>query len=666
MSKQKLSFLIINILVLSVIAATGLISVSAIPVAEDSYEDNDTMSNAANISSGWTYNLCQGDDDWFKMNVLVNYFIDVYLEMNGTLDNMDLELYDQNGTFINGSYGFGNSEELISLNSAPATDFMYIRIYGENINESYNLYIEVYANLDDIYEPNNFYFQSQWLNVPNYFSSLINLNDDFYRFNLNQESFVQIELWLSSNSSFRIETIDLNDGTVLATFYADFGYLYFDFNAAYSGEYGIAVKGLNTGESYDLQISVTHQNDDEYEPNNYFDQSTWIGDYLVHNYYEHLVNWDDDYYQFNLDQGNWLQVQIWCPSYSGFSLETIDPNNGMAITGDYSDEDGYLEVYVTGSYSGVYEIALKGPNTGDQYTLQFNIFYNSPNDDWAEENDYFTQFYWLDIPIHNYWGPMFNFDEDFYGFNANQNDFIQIQIFCASNTGLRLEIVDPGYGSVYLSDVSDDDGYLHLDYSMDFSGVFELAVKGPNIGTQYDLQIDVQSNLPDDEYENNDFIDQAIYLNVPGNWNDLISLDYDYYKFNLGADQSAWINVYVHDSSALVQLDLIDSETGNSTASDTSIISGKLSIEVHSTGFQEFVFLICGSLDGWHYNLEVSYNSEGNQKSDSGTTLNEEKTNPFENFDLSSIPGYTIEITTVFSIVTLIAIIFFVNRKNKQ
>ena len=77
---------------------------------------NQTKSPPASISTSTDFNNLtidsSGDDDWFKFNYDTSTRLDVSIGFDGTAADLDMDLYDANWNWIDGSYGVEGSEEV--------------------------------------------------------------------------------------------------------------------------------------------------------------------------------------------------------------------------------------------------------------------------------------------------------------------------------------------------------------------------------------------------------------------------------------------------------------------------------------------------------------------------------------------------------------------------
>ncbi|MDD1437977.1 PPC domain-containing protein [Dolichospermum sp. ST_sed10] len=166
-------------------------------IIPDSYESNNEQSTATSLGSVSQYlsdlNIDSGsDEDWFKITLLTDGTSSNYVETDftGSLGDLDLALYQEDGTYITDSATTGD-QELISLDGLAAGDY-FIQVYGYSgaIN-TYSLETDLptVTITGDQFEPNNTQLTakdfglisgiSQWDNL-----SIGSSDQDWFKFRL--------------------------------------------------------------------------------------------------------------------------------------------------------------------------------------------------------------------------------------------------------------------------------------------------------------------------------------------------------------------------------------------------------------------------------------------------------------------------------------------------
>ena len=138
-------------------------------ISADSFEtsNNDSFFNASNlgdISSSQNINDLtidsSGDDDWFKFSYDPATRLDVSIGFDASAADLDIELYNSNFDWIDGSYGVEGLEEISLVGLASGEYYIKIYEYSNGTVGDYDLSFSVsagsaIADLNDTYEPNN-------------------------------------------------------------------------------------------------------------------------------------------------------------------------------------------------------------------------------------------------------------------------------------------------------------------------------------------------------------------------------------------------------------------------------------------------------------------------------------------------------------------------------
>jgi len=130
---------------------------------DDSYEDNDTQSDAAPLSTG-LHELVScpasvGDDeDWFEVSVSTESTVEVILDGDSTTD-LDLAMYDADGVLIERSDSLSSLEVVSGCVDDDVT--LHVQAYGLGEENVYDLDVSVVEGscdgtcVDDTYEPDD-------------------------------------------------------------------------------------------------------------------------------------------------------------------------------------------------------------------------------------------------------------------------------------------------------------------------------------------------------------------------------------------------------------------------------------------------------------------------------------------------------------------------------
>lgn len=135
------------------------------PVAEDSFEPNDTRSSARAINLNQTYsNLAQYDEDWFEISVPdTSRELRIEADFQHLDGDIDLELRDSNGTLLRNSLSTSDDEfigytvPLTSYSASTRSARLFVRVFGSNSGNRYSLRASSSATsgVEDEYEDND-------------------------------------------------------------------------------------------------------------------------------------------------------------------------------------------------------------------------------------------------------------------------------------------------------------------------------------------------------------------------------------------------------------------------------------------------------------------------------------------------------------------------------
>ena len=303
------------------------------------------------------------------------------------------------------------------------------------------------------------------------------------------------------------------------------------------------------------------------------------------------------------------------------------------------------------NYGKFVYIKVSGPNNGDWYDLEL-ILNGQTGDDWAEENDFFDDARHLDFGEYN---DMIQADDDWYEFWMEQNDQLEINLFYDMGaTWMNLELYDQYQSLVSTGNQEGDHLYINWTNYDPGRSVY-IKVSGPNNGDWYDIETILNGQAGDDKFEPNNNWNSAWYLN-PGYYSQLMNYDDDYYRIHLVEGDKAIITVKC-DYNAHLWLEEISENDGSTLYTDSSTNDGVLEIEINADHEYEAVFAVKGNNFGDWYDLDIKIENGANGKS------GDDSSDPFADFDLSSIPGFPIEYIGVIFLISTISIVFLTKRK---
>ncbi|MFW9782856.1 MAG: PPC domain-containing protein [Candidatus Heimdallarchaeota archaeon] len=501
---------------------------------DDPYEENDDWTIAFDIS-GFEYTShlgIQSDDDWYMTWVDFSerrLHVDVF--HNHTEGDIDFEIYFYNGTGL--IWMEWTNDTCININ-VPWEGWYYIRIFGENAGNQYDLRWEDALPWDDNYEENDFDgqaydltgYSAMWLTSVN--GSALQFDEDWYLVYLDpgeERIHVEVTFWhMDGDIDVEVYYYDGGNFTYLAGSYGVSDIEHIDVNAPWYGVYYIRVYGPNFGNEYDLfweDLMPSSTGDDWMEENDNF----WSSKRIDPKYFSGLkiVGGDEDWFHIYLNPGDVIEVSIYFNHIEGdLELELYDPSYTFR-DGSYSITNSEYVSY-TANVPGDWRIRVYHAFSSSDVYYDLDIWLNAggPGDDYYENNndpgrlheshpailiDY--EHTWLS-DLH---GKAVQGDEDWYVIEVSPGfEHLMIHLLfnhTLGNLDLELWFYNENTGNFFIVNgsysLNDNE---NLNITGIWPGIFLIKVWGDNSGNEYDLWWDdLKTDLrPDDNYEENDNI----------------------------------------------------------------------------------------------------------------------------------------------------------------
>ncbi|MHA2393153.1 MAG: Loki-CTERM sorting domain-containing protein [Promethearchaeota archaeon] len=489
---------------------------------DDNYEENDFDGQAYDLtgySAMWLTSVngsgLQLDEDWYlvyldpgeeRIHIEVTFW-----HMDG---DIDVEVYYYDGvifTYLAGSYGVTDSEHINT--NAPWSGFYYIRVYGPNFGNDYDLFWEDLIPIvteDDWLEENDDFWSSKWVD-PNYYSGLkiIDGDEDWYHIYLNPSDIIDVSIYFNHmEGDLELELYDPSYVLRVGS-YSVANDEYITYTADVSGDWRIRVFHASADSEvyYDLDIwlNAGGPGDDYYENNNdpgriHKDHPSVLIDY-EHTWLSDLhgaaVQGDDDWYVievspgfehlvidllFNHTLGN-LDLEIW--------FYNENTGNFFTVNGSYSlDDDEHLNL--TGIWPGLFLIRVWGDNYGNEYDLWWDdLKTDLRSDDNYEENDNHSSAYDIShAKRQSIWGVAglaLQFDEDWYEIYVNETHLqLLVMLYYDSAEGLiGFEIYNEDYNKIAENFTLTD--HEVIKYDVPSNGTYYIRVFGDDTGNVYHL-----------------------------------------------------------------------------------------------------------------------------------------------------------------------------------
>ena len=490
---------------------------------DDAYEPNNIPSLAYNLTM-WEDFWLGGisglgilqDDDYYVIDVKMGFeHLQINLNFTHSLGDINIDVQNASAAVINGGVSITDNE-YIDFN-VPSPGIYYIRVFGPNSSNTYNLWWKSFP-MDDAYEENDYDWEafnlSSWPASWLPFGLGVQSDDDWYIVYLDPgEERLKTDLIFSHAAG----NIDME----IWYWNGSFTYLtgsnsfddneYIDIIVPWSGNYYIKIFGDNSGNIYDLWWEdLMLSGDDWMEENDDFG-GAW---YVDPNYYSGLkmVYNDDDWFKTYLRNGDNFEVSIFFKHFEGdLELELYDPSGAHRV-GSYSSNDDEKITYMA-DMAGDWRIRVYHAVGTSELHYDLDIWVNaggSPDDDWMEENDGFWSAWYID-PSYYPGLILDHSDEDWFMINLADGDVLDVRIFYNDYQGnLELELYSPS--NTFKAGSYSDNYDEFISFIIDQTGEWRIRVYHADEDSRVDYDLDIW--IKDDFYEFNNY-PQDIYKDHP-------------------------------------------------------------------------------------------------------------------------------------------------------
>ena len=206
----------------------------------------------------------QGDDDWYVIQVTPGFrhlLIDILF--NHTLGNIDVSIYDKQGSYILGNFSMSDDEQVDCI--LPSPGIFLVLVHGDNARNEYDLWwddLRTDFRPDDAYEMNNDISSaydlsdsqnmSLWQSPPNMGLGL-QYDNDWYEIYI-EDGFERLHILLIydvAEGMIGFKVYDENNDEITGNFtLTDNDYI--DYVVPSNGYYYIRIYGDNSGNVYNL------------------------------------------------------------------------------------------------------------------------------------------------------------------------------------------------------------------------------------------------------------------------------------------------------------------------------------------------------------------------------------------------------------------------------
>jgi len=324
---------------------------------EDQYEENDTQDTAAPISAG-EYDLTVVDDDWFRMDEGMPAVVQVAITFDHATGDLDLELYDEDGTLLASSATGADTETVTGF---TLTGKFLIHVFGYNGQaNTCHMTVGVTPIQEDQWEENDAMDEAATIEPGTYEIGV--LDSDWFRVAVGTSAVLHVTLEFDNDiGDVDLELYDAADGLLaisMSTSDTEIANGY-----AAGGEFLIHVYAYSGINRCQMTIKATPITDDRFEENDTQETAALIdpGTYEI-------VAIDEDW--FRVDAGGPANIEVTLTFDSDLGDVDLGLLNGAGDTLDQSatltDEEAVSGFSATGEflilvypYSGANAVTMK-------------------------------------------------------------------------------------------------------------------------------------------------------------------------------------------------------------------------------------------------------------------------------------------------------------------
>ncbi len=453
-------------------------------------------------------------------------------------------------------------------------------------------------DVDDEFEENDDFDEASLITAGSYQNLVLNFTDyDFYNISLVAGEIITINLYFEhDDGDIDLYLVNQTQNTVVSsrseTDNENISYL-----APTSGLYTIVVVPYTSQLYHSYSLDVTTDRDDVFENND-----DWLNcEYINNNtLYIDLVCRDSDFYAFWATEGYLINITLWFNYAEGdLDLYLWDYVSEYVLTESTTATD-YENILWYANYTGYYEFEVYNYTDNLNYSMSANV---TNVDDSLEKSH--------GLPSNNYidWATPIDADEDYFNLICMNDDYYNLTL----NSGIWINITilfdtEKGDLDAVLYNVSSWTPFEYdvLVVSRSFSdneyiffevitpGNYYLRIIDQEMNFNYSMSIHQTNLVRDDEFEENDWFDNATELSVGPLYQDLSALDWDTYKVEVNTTHEFTFTLNYNISQGNLDLYLID-------YNETEDVGYILEVSSETTGTEQIIYT--PQSDGWIFLL---------------------------------------------------------------
>lgn len=399
---------------------------------------------------------------------------------------------------------------------------------------------------DDMYEENDYLSEATILTYGTYYGLILNGSDyDIYNISVASGNEIEVDIIFSHLEG------DLNlylyDPSITLVAYSESttDNEYITYTALTTGYYVIVVVSFTEDLYQPYYMIIDTGFDDIFEDND----DWWTPSYIANNtLYTNLICRDADFYYFWATEGYLINVTIEF-NYMEGDIDLYLWDYWTVDLWDYSTTATNSEnIFLAANSTDYYLIEVNNYEDNMDYSLIVEVI---DVDDIYENNDGPEE-----APLLGYgaYTDLVCIDFDFYNVSLSSGTWINITLYFTHEEGdLDLYLLLPNWTVIAWSYSYTDNETIF--YYVTFTGIYSIWVDYYDFENfDYTLSIHETTSIWDDQFEENDYFDQAYSLPINSLYTNLTSIDWDVYSITPTVDTP--INIYLLHNAVLGDLDL--------------------------------------------------------------------------------------------------------------
>jgi len=591
--------------------------VAGAQTAQDSLEPNDDRSSAVNTGSGDSYDDLtihdSEDEDYYAVEAEAGERITADIEFTDDNGDIDLELQDASGSYLDGSISVSDGESVEYIADSDGT--YYVRVYGfGGATNSYDITTDTtetdYGGEDSL-EPNDDQSSATQLGSGGSYENLTVHNSedqDYFAVDATAGDTISADIEFSDTSGDIDMDLEDSSGTALDSSYSVSDDESVEYTVQSNGTYYVRVhpwSGAPNG--YNISVETTEgdvdTSGDSLEPNDDRASATQLGS---GGSYENLAvdsDEDEDFFSVEATAGDTISADIEFADANGDIDLQLQDASGSYLTGSNSISDDESIEYTVQSDGTYYVRVYPWSGAPNSYNISVETTEGSSDDDQIQDGDDLRSISsgetaqgtidTSDPTVEGYYHEPVTFDGE-----SGQ----AVNIDMESETGdayLVLQAPDGSYVE-YNDDGGDGLNSQISGYTLTQTGQYTIIATSFSGDDTFDYTLtleesgDVDSDAALDALESNDDRSSATQLGSGGSYENLTlhsTNDEDFFEITVSEGETITADIEFIDDNGDIDLELQDAsgsylEGSYSVSNDESIeytaeSSGTYYIRVH-------------------------------------------------------------------------------------